>query len=60
MTRRTLPHSKLRQSGLEVPYGAVGRIDMNHGVAFRMCLLPVGPSKAEGDCSGKEVVLATQ
>lgn len=45
---------------VEVPYGAVGRIDMNHGVAFRMCVLPVGPSNAEGGCSGKEVVLATQ
>lgn len=45
---------------VEVPYGAVGRIDMNHGVTFRMCVLPVAPLKAEVGCSGKEVVLDTQ
>lgn len=45
---------------VEVPYQAVGRIDMNHGVTFRICVLPVALLKAEVGCSGKEVVLVTQ
>lgn len=45
---------------VQLQYGVVGRIDMNHGVAFRMCVLPVGRSNAGGVCSGKEVFLGTQ
>lgn len=45
---------------VELPYGAIGRIDMNHGVTFRMCVIPSAPITAASGCSGKEVVQAAQ
>ncbi|MDZ5605282.1 hypothetical protein SJI00_21135 [Pseudomonas sp. RP23018S] len=44
---------------VDLPYGAIGRIDMKHGVTFRMCVLTKAAIAASG-CSGKEVVLASQ
>jgi len=47
-------------STVEVPYGAIGRINMRHGVTFRICVLPGAPFTSQSGCSGKEVVLAGQ
>lgn len=45
---------------VELPYGAIGRIDMNHGVTFRICVLPGAPHTSPSECSGTEFVLAAQ
>lgn len=45
---------------VELPYGAIGRIDMNHGVSFRWCVLPGAPVTSPSGCSGTEFVLGAQ
>jgi hypothetical protein len=45
---------------VELPYGAIGRINMNHGVAIRWCVLPGAPFTSPSECSGTEFVVGAQ